>query len=146
MFSMREIGERLRTQDNRITNEPIFLVEQKRRHYGMDPSGDDVNITWLDGEYSEVTASKAASLEKKYEETGKEPGEYHRAAYIDRWEFVQCCFTEAAAQRYIDENKHNLKVARIFVSSAYRNKEWIAIRKYLMSLEKPEGVENASST
>ena len=85
MFELPEISERLKTQDNRITSSPIFVVEQSRR-FGV-------------------------------------------------FEFVQACFTEAAAQQYIDENKHNLKKPRIYVYSGDRNREWQAVRKHLMEFQ-----------
>src|SRR5207342_1777997 len=33
---LAEIGELIRTQDNRITSEPVFVVEQRTRIYGLD--------------------------------------------------------------------------------------------------------------
>lgn len=34
----REIGALLKTQDNRITAEPIFMVQERHRFYGMRPA------------------------------------------------------------------------------------------------------------
>ena len=105
MFDLAEIGERLRTQDNRITAQPIFLVEQEQRVYGVDHHYTD--------DFEEID--------------GKNVG------YKTIWVFVQCCFTEAAADRYIAENGHNLNNPRTYVASAYRNHEWIAVRDMLMA-------------
>lgn len=101
---LREMGERLRTQDNLATAHPIFLVEQQRRIYGVDSDHTD-DFEWLEGE---------------------------SVGYTMIWEFVTCCFSQVAAQSYIDANRHNLKEPRIYVASAYRNPEWIAVRKRLM--------------
>lgn len=43
--TMQAIGERLRTQDNRITESPMFCVQEKVRDYGYDPAWRD-DICW----------------------------------------------------------------------------------------------------
>ena len=56
--------------------------------------------------------------------------------YGDRFEydeFVQPFFSRKEASRYILENEHNLKNPFIFVNTAYRNREWIAIQSFLES-------------
>jgi hypothetical protein len=47
--TLREIGERLRTQDNRCTADPFFQVRVRRRIYGMDPQWMDDPV-WIDTE------------------------------------------------------------------------------------------------
>lgn len=111
MFEMAQIGERLRTQDNRITADPIFLVEQEQRVYGIDQNYTD-DFEEIDGEH---------------------------VGYKIIWTFVTCCFTEAAANRYIKENRHNLKNPRTYVASAYRNHEWIAVREMLLASKEQQG-------
>jgi len=49
---------------------------------------------------------------------------WERVGYIDRWRFVVACFTREAAERYIEENRHNLTEPRVWVWSAHRNREW----------------------
>jgi len=134
MFSMDEIGERLRTQDNRITNEPIFVVQRLVRDVGYDPNyqDDPDHITWF-GPDGEVGEDKRKALDRYWRMFLQEPRDYTRTAFCERWEFVQPFFTEAAAKRYLEENAHNLRPqARVYAESAYRNKEWIAIRHTLM--------------
>ena len=38
----------LKTQNNRITQDPLFCVEQKRRIWGIDPDYHDGNYEWVD--------------------------------------------------------------------------------------------------
>ena len=133
-FTMPDIGRLLATQDNRATRWPMFLVQQRVRLSGLDPRWTD-EVVWVrDGE--EVGAEETAKLEAAYEETGDEPEDCLRTGYVDQWEFVTCCFTEAAAQRYIDANGHNLREPRIYVESAHRNTEWIDVREHLLALAK----------
>lgn len=135
MFSLAAIGERIRTQDSRITKNPIFVVQQKRRYFGID---DADQIAWMDDEWDQVDEARAAELEEAFDLDGKKPTGFTRVGYQDRWEYVMPFFTETGAQRYLEENAHNLKEPRIYVESGYRNREWEAIRLFLASLPAPE--------
>lgn len=136
MFSLPAIGKRVRTQDNRITANPIFVVQQRKRYYGIDNAD---QIAWMDDDWNQVDDTRVAELEEAFEFAGECPKGFTRVGYQDRWEYVMPFFTEAAAQRYLEENAHNLKEPRIYVESGYRNREWEAIRKFLASLPAPEG-------
>ena len=144
MFSFPEIRERLHAQDNRMTADPIFLVQEERRIYGMDTAYDP-KIAWLyDDESVEVDANEAARLEAAYQADGEdEPEGFRRVGYAVQWEFVMCFFTEAAADLYIKQNKHRYcGELRTYVGSAYRNYEWQAVRGWLMEPHK-EGTYEA---
>lgn len=128
------IRERMKGQDNRATAHPIFLVQQKRRIYGLDLEYTD-NFVWIydDGEYE--TAEELAELlieVEMTEEEAYESGFLTKTGYVDEWVFVQPFFSEKGAQKYIDENAHNLNEPRIYVDSAYRNDEWQAVRAVLL--------------
>lgn len=110
----------------------MFLVQQRERIYGFDTDSDEV--VWLDpnADHSEVTEPELlAKLEADFQATWEEPFDYRRTAYQDRWVYVQACFTEVAAQAYIDANRHRLTDPRIYVDSAYRNHEWNAVAEIL---------------
>lgn len=111
---LREIGERLRTQDNRITENPMFCVQTKRRD--LVPEDFSNETVWvLDGE--EV-------------DEGTEGAEEY---YIqERWETVMVAFTEEGCKEYLRQNGHNLCQPRIYVESFNRCPEMLAIRKWLM--------------
>lgn len=154
MFTLAEIGERLRTQDNRCTADPIFEVQERKRVYGIDTEYDPP-IAWLYGDESvEVPAEDSAIAEAYYDETGDEPAcieegaaiaaekgddTLRRVGYHEYWEYVQPFFTEAAAELYIKQNGHNhTGELRIYAGSAFRNWEWQELRKHLISLTKPD--------
>ena len=129
-----ELSKQLKTQDNRSTGAPIFLVQQKRRLYGFDSdyTGD---LIWLhDDECVEPDEYMQLTLDAYHDATGEELEGYRRTAYVDTWEFVQCFFTNQSAEDFIRVNKHRLEDPIIYVDSGYRNLEWIALRGYLMSL------------
>lgn len=121
--------------NNHHTAEPIFLVEQRRRIYGMDSDYTD-EFEWLSEEGSQIDDTRARRLEALYQGgcIDSEHRGYRRACYIDRWEFVQPFFTRQAAQSYIDANAHRMTDPRIMVDSAYRNPEWQAIRRLALDV------------
>lgn len=130
------IAARLHTQDNRITDNPLFAVQQKRRVYGLDEdyeeghgwSHPDRDNLVLEGE------PEFAGLESAWE-SGEEPqGDWRRVGFRDTWEFVTGGLTEQGCKDYIARNGHNLTEPRIYAYGSYRNAEFIALRKWLMSL------------
>lgn len=126
------IAENLRTQDNRITSNPVFVVQKKTREYSNDFED---GVAWMDGDWEEADAETAAPLEAEYEATGHVPADWTRIGCQDRWEFVQPFFTEDGAKEYLRINGHNVRgETRIFVESGWRNAEWEAIRELLLSL------------
>lgn len=140
-----EIGNLLRTQDNRITDAPLFIVQEQRRTYGFDTAYSE-DIVWLDSENenAEADAEEHARLERLHDECGVDrghdegecvPGKWTRTAYQDTWHFVTACFTEAGCNDYIRLNGHNHRgKLRVFADSSYRNEEFRAVRAFLMGL------------
>ena len=130
---LRQMAENIRTQDNAITSDPIFCVQTLRREYGYDSDYTDDSV-WCDmcNDNVYATEEEEALLE---EETHPRQGDFRRVGYKDAWENVQPFFTRAGAERYIEENAHNLKQPRIYVDSAYRNREWQAVRELLKAME-----------
>ena len=135
---IREIAARLVTQDNRATDRPIFIVQEKRRTYGFDPDyGADEEIAWRNAEndYEEADAEEHARLEALYDAGEKVPGAWTRTAYQDTWEYVTACFTEAGCAEYIRVNKHNHRgELRIYAATSWRNAEFRAVRDLLVAL------------
>lgn len=125
---LKKIGEQIRTQDNRMTENPLFCVQIKVRDTGYDSAYSE-NKCW----YS------ARELEVVYEEP-KDLDGWEEFGYKDRWETVMVAFTEKGCQEYLDLNGHNNKRqahngdVRIYVQSFNRCPEMIAVRNELASL------------
>ena len=123
--NLLDISERLRTQDNRCTAEPMFCLQIKVRDTGYDPnySGDTVWIDMEGGDYEEVLPETPGA-----EEFG----------YKDRWETVMVAFTEQGLMDYMDKDGHNVKrrshngETRIYVNSFMRCDEMIRVRQALL--------------
>lgn len=130
MAFREEIAERLRTQDNRCTADPIYVVQQRRRVYGVDENYTD-NFVWVssDGEASEEESKRA---EKSFQELGEEAEDLNRVGYIDEWVFVTACLTLKGAEDFITAQRHNLTDPRIFVDSGHNNSEWKALRAFFL--------------
>lgn len=136
---LRELAEQLRTQDNAITENPIFMVQQRRRLWGYNSdeySQEDcvVGVQWFNEDNDEASDEQLKSLRRYWSMHHAEPEGWRRVGYIDLWEHVQPFFTRAGAELYIDQNRHNLRDPRVYVESGYRNAEWQFLRDFIQSL------------
>lgn len=138
------IAENLHVQDARMTNSPIFIVQQKNRICGLEDGYSHEHI-WVDESSEEVDDEEEIRLLDEaerlcldaivLEEETRDFDDYRKVYYRDEYVFVQPFFTEHGAQEYIKVNGHNLREPRIYVESGYRNEEWRLIREYLMGLK-----------
>ena len=129
--TLAQIGHLLRTQDNRATDAPMFIVQERKRDYGYDCDFCDDEV-WLDTENDYVEATPA---EVKKLESGKMNGEqWQKTGYKDRWEFVTACFTEDGCKSFIEADGHNHGELRIYAAGSYRNHEFRFVRNFLKSI------------
>ena len=131
LAEMARIGGLIATQDNRCTDKPMFIVQQKREHVS-DADYDHDRIAWMHTDGVEADADEAAEFEKTYDEGGDEPDNWRRVSISHTWEFVTACFTEQGCKDYLALDGHNLKEHRIYAAGSYRNNEWRAVRKFLV--------------
>lgn len=132
--AMRAIGQLILTQDNRCTDRPIFIVQEKVRVYGFDSSYSDDSV-WIDMEndYIEATEEEAAKLE-----AGElEGGGWQKVYYKDEWVYVTACFTEQGCKDFIARDGHNHGELQIYAHISYRNDEFRAVRDFLVHLAQP---------
>lgn len=139
---LQQLGEDIRTQDNRMTSFPIFQVRDVERDYGYDPvHAESHQIIWLDCDFNEYSPEESEAREQAYVDNGDEkPEEYaddYRRAFVDRYKVILSFFTERGAKEFIETNGHHLNKPSIYVDSAYRNPEWQAIREFLKNLPPP---------
>ncbi|HBB7174864.1 TPA: ead/Ea22-like family protein [Escherichia coli] len=127
------IGENIRTQDNRITSDPMFCVYQKREIV-VDDDYDYDRIVWVDEDGNEANKRQSRRLELLHENFREPPEKWRRVAVKDIDEFVTCCFTEQGCKDYLAVNGHNLRLPFIYVKSGFRNAEYIGIRNWLAGI------------
>lgn len=126
-----EIAQELQNQDNLATAEPLFLVKQLERVWGVDAGYTD-KFAWLDEDNTETGAELDALLDANELKKAAELG-YKRVGYIEVEAYVTACFTRSAAERYIEENQHNLNHPFVFVDSLNKNHEMIFVRQQLLA-------------
>lgn len=137
MDTLTQLGAEISRQDNHCTAHPLYVVQAKKRIYGIDPNYADEPV-WLNTtlDYTEADTKKAKALEREYGKTGRERDGWTRTAALDLWEFVTVCLTERAAKEYIERNGHRHKgQLRMYVESAYRNTEIIELQAALKALK-----------
>jgi hypothetical protein len=135
-----KLGSLIQSQDNRATDAPIFIVQQKRS-YVTEAGYNESRYEWREtesGDYSgPADDAEEERLDRFYSNEGHEPKGWKRFAVMDVWEFVTACFTEQGCKDFIAINGHNLKEPRIYAEGSYRNEEFRAIRKALIDLATP---------
>ena len=101
-----------------------------------DVTSKDLDFVWLNiyDHEDEADSIFSAALDEKLQ-SGQEIEDWERVGYLDIWEFVTACFTREGCEKYIESNGYNLNSPRIYVASAYRNQEFISVRKMLKSLD-----------
>lgn len=120
---VQSIAARIKSQDNRCTENPMFCVQEKKRVVGMDPnySTETVWIDMVNGDSEEVAPETPGA-----EEFG----------VFEYWETVMVAFTEEGCAEYLNLNGHNHRgETRIYVESFNRCPEMIALRKSLLEME-----------
>lgn len=134
---LSELSREMSTQDSHVPSNPIYIVQQRRRIYGIDPKIAGANFVWLDlrQDGARVDADTERRLEEEYQETFACPEEYYRTGFVDRWDFVQPFFTRRGATEFIEDNATWLVDPRIVVNSARRNHEWRTVRQVILSVQ-----------
>ena len=135
----KEIGKLICTQDNRITDQPIFVVEKSVMIITDPDYGYDAE-EWINtesGDYERADDAYSIVL-NEMESNGYDTGEWKKFYLKEVWEFVTSCFTEQGCKDYLESNGHNIGKSRIYAYGSYRNKEYQAVRNYLISISKIE--------
>jgi len=150
MRTIQDIAQDVATQDNAITELPIFIVRQKRRTYGIDSRYTDDFVWMSDGaEPHEADSETAAKLDAAFVEScdwtvslpdvddPEDELTWTKVGYRDHWEFVTACFTRRGCEDYLRINGHNLTTHEVYVASGYRNDEWKTMREHLLARAEP---------
>lgn len=127
------IGELITTQDSLYTADPLYVVFQNRRIYGIDTKHDGPVVWYSIYGEGEAEEEMAADLENAYQENSQEPEGWMRTSYVDVDVFCTACFTRNGCEEYLRVNGHNLNEPFIYVESLRRNEEMIGVRGLLVS-------------
>lgn len=132
---MERLGNRLITQDSRLTADPLFCVFE-RREVVVNEEFDYDYISWTDtdADYQEIEGEKRERLEAPYEGHRPIPERYQRHAIKEFDSFVTACFTEQGYKDFLAIQGHNLRKPFTYVTSLFRNEEMKALRTMMMGL------------
>lgn len=134
-----EIGALLNTQNNRLTKDPIFAVQELQRTWGMDSAYSDT-YAWIDDDGDDgdrvADEDKARELDE-LEDEGTSTGTWRQVFYKDEYVSVMWFFTDQSAKDYVANRqyRHDGKL-RTYAESAYGNHEIIAVRRLLKEIAK----------
>ena len=142
---LMNLSKELKTQDNRITADPIFCVYQKKFVYV--PEGCGNHIDWFfDGhiqtkedikeiieEYKTENINSILNDEEILEELNYRKCDYNIEDVVVNGQYY---FSEKAAQDHIDRNSYHYSKPFTYVESAWRNNEWNLIREIILNLTK----------
>ena len=133
------LSTELRTQDNACTAEPMFVVYQIKRIYGLDPDYTE-ETTWTHSEGEETDPEIIAALEA-LDDAGSptihDGTAYERVGYIDIDQFVTVCLTRKGAEAFIAQMKHRLNKPHIEAQPASNLVSMCQIRNPLMGGSTP---------
>ncbi len=140
------IAEALRTQDNRSTRDPVFLVQKVCRDLTDDDHSPDGVAFFDPGRADTIDPDHWEEVEAVHQRGDRiahvgdrryNLDKLYRYCFKNRWETVQSFLTEQGAKAYLEANGHNIRQygdARIYVDTLYRNRELVRLREWLMSL------------
>ncbi len=112
-----ELGEKIRTQDNLATAEPVFVVYDKHRVIGVGKNYTET-FMWVDADGDECERNDLAT----------------RVGYVEVDRFRAAFFTREAADAFVARQRHNMRQPHVFVESGHHNSEWKTVRALLTSL------------
>ncbi len=128
---LEDLRHKLNTQDNWGTQDVLFVIYNKRRRYVSDDLS-DLPSEWVDTDDCCLVDEKTTKILERYvRRYDRSPDGYEKRGYIEVDEFVTCMFTEAAANEYIERNKHRLHDPHIAGDTLYRNEEMKRLRNIL---------------
>jgi DNA-dependent RNA polymerase auxiliary subunit epsilon len=134
-----DLKDRLHTQDNRCTREPIFLVQSKYKKTAINENGSEVEyIECMSGDYCSYDSEEEmlnSLIEDGYDVTDVDDIQYYTHWFDYDWETINSHFTEAGAQAFINRKKHDYSELRIYGDSLVYCAEMTTLRDILMKIE-----------
>ena len=138
-LNLKQLAENIRTQDNRITQNPIFCVYEKEyvvlnHEYS---SRFDTRYVWVSDEGCTFTVDdkEFSALDNL---TGRDEITVDGIKYEKICQsiipcFITAFFSENGANEYLRVNGHNLNEPYIHIHSLNRNAEMIGLRNHLIN-------------
>ena len=144
--TLAELGKQIAEQDSRLTDQPMFIVFQKREIVAHEDYDHD-RIVWVDDEGNEADEATTVQLNAMREDTeslawledeielgDEERREWRRLAIKEIDVFVTACFTEQGCKDFLAIHGHNLRRPFICAAGSFRNREYQQLRRLMLEL------------
>lgn len=149
-MNLKEIAKEIRTQDNMITANPIFILFELEKIPTLEDYAENTEYAWIEGEYTPMGKTKEEVIKKCKEwdldlpDNIADMNDYDFDSWIDDMDFMykhqyievksyrQAFFTKKSLEEHLKANKHHYKNPHISCVSLWRNPEMNAIRDALM--------------
>ncbi len=128
-MSIETIAERLRTQDNQCTADPMYVVFRKQKVVTTDDYS--CLYQWYDHDGCFEADRRQTAILDRMEDRGRDTGPWEKHYYQEVDEFISVFFTDQSAKDFIARNKHRYGAMHAFVDSGCRNPEWQEVRAWL---------------
>lgn len=137
---LKEMKDRLLTQDNCYTTDPVYVVQEKYKQSVPDYRGEFVEyIETMSGDncsYDSYEEMVEAFLESGYDKEEQiNDSDYFENSYNIDWRNINYHFTREGAEWFIKRKKHDYNELRIYVDSLYHCYEMKMLRDILLKLE-----------
>lgn len=138
-MEITETSQLMRTQDNRATQYPLFVVQEYKEVGQPDGCGD--RTIYVNGEDT-LTAEEydwacEAGDDEDNEWFRSDIDEYRAVSVSDEWvisDMAGFFFTEKACHDHIAQNKHHYNQPRSYVISAWRNYEMQEVMRAILKI------------
>lgn len=150
-YNKAAIKKRLQTQDNRMTQNPLFVVQEENTTVGIDTAFNYDGMCFQRMEDEWETVFDYDDEYEDFEENfwafdnpdwSRDDEKWESTGYTKEWVAVAYFFTEGAADTYIENQRHNHHgKLRTYAESLYRNPEMKAVRAMLMEESETDSLE-----
>lgn len=131
--TLKEVSVLMRSQDNRSTQHPLFVVQELKEIVKASGCGD--RTIYVDGE--DELSQEEYDAEEANEDSDVDLSEYREIEVSDEWVISDTAgmfFTEDACERHIKLNNYHYRKPRSYVISAWRNPEMVMVMQAILKL------------
>ena len=152
-MELKKIADRVKTQDNMATKEPIFILfDHEKVPTDRDYSDEILYCYNGNRDRCEIGTEKKDvfdfcrdndipipedmdddQYDIKFEDFVEATEGLYKMYYIKKRVYQQCFFTKKSAEDFLESNRYHYDDPLIWCASLYRNYEMIAIRKALIN-------------
>lgn len=136
-----EISKLMRTQHNRHTQRPLWVIQEvvrvqvsRENDYDvkerLDPDWGDFAMC----EECEKIAENGGEIPQDCDECPDSSFLFYKEEYQTAYQSAGVFFTEKACEEHIEEFSYRFNKPRSYVTSAYNNDEMAAVMHYILSL------------